>query len=175
MPYHGSDRYNAVARVLHWTIAVLLIGNLIGGLLHDALEDVVRIMPTHKAVGITVLALSIARLGWRIVSRTPPLPRDLPKWEIGAAHAAHTVLYILMIGLPLSGWIFSSAGKYPLSWFGLFDIPKFAVTKEDAIYGIAHEGHEVMAFVAIGLIVLHIGAALRHHFVLQDSVLRRML
>ncbi|WP_066555448.1 cytochrome b [Croceicoccus bisphenolivorans] len=168
-------RYNTVARALHWTIAVLLIGNIVGGLLHEPLEDVVQIMPVHKAIGMTVLALSLARLAWRIVSRTPPLPAHMPKWEVGAAHATHTLLYVLMIGLPLSGWIFSSAGKYPLNWFGLFDIPKFAITKENPLVGIAHEGHEVMAFIAIALIVLHIGAALRHHFVLKDTVLRRML
>lgn len=171
----SDARYNAVARALHWAIAILLIGNLAGGLLHEPLQDVIRIMPVHKAVGITVLALSVLRLLWRLVSRTPPLPADLPKWEVGAAHAAHTVLYVLMIGLPLSGWIFSSTSKYPITWFGLFDVPKFALTKQDPLYAIMHEGHEIMGYVAIALIVLHVGAALRHHFVLKDGVLRRML
>lgn len=168
-------RYNSVARALHWIIAVLAIGTLAAGLLNDAVEDVVRVIPAHKAAGITILALTLARLGWRLARPAPPLPDHMPRTERLAAHAAHTALYALMIALPLSGWIFSSAGKYPLSWFGLFPIPKFAITKADPIYGIAREGHEVMGYVALALIALHIGAALRHHFLLKDAVLRRML
>ncbi len=167
-------RYHAAARALHWTIAVLLIGNLASGFLKDALDGVVRIVPLHKSVGLTVLALSVLRLGWRLMSRTPPLPAQIPVWERAAAHVTHAAFYALMIGLPLSGWIFSSAGTYPLDWFGLFTLPKFAVTKQDAIYGLTREGHEVMGIVAALLIALHVAAALRHHFVLKDGLLRRM-
>lgn len=171
----GFVRYNAVARALHWSIAVLLIANLAAGFLHDALEDVVRIMPTHKAIGMIVLLLSVARLAWRLLSPSPPLPGELPRWEAAAARSAHVVLYGLMIGLPLSGWIFASTSKYDISIFGLFDVPKFALTKQDPLYGIAHEGHELMGWIALALIVLHVAAALRHHFVLKDAILRRML
>ncbi|RVQ66083.1 cytochrome b [Croceicoccus ponticola] len=167
-------RYNGVARALHWTIAVLIIGNLLGGFLHDALEPFVRIMPLHKAVGLTVLALSLVRAVWRLTSKAPPLPADMSRWETGAAHATHFAFYLLIIALPLTGWIVASAGKYPLSWFGLFDVPKLAVTRDDALYAIGHEGHELMGVMAAVLIALHVGAALRHHFVLKDNVLRRM-
>lgn len=170
-----AGRYDAVARALHWTIAVLLIGNIAAGLANDALEGVVNVIPAHKAVGITVLALSLVRLAWRLAHRPPPLPAATPAWERGAAHLVHALFYALMIGLPLSGWIFASAGRYPLTWFGLFDIPKFALTKADPIVGLAREGHEVMGYVAIVLIALHVGAALRHHLVRRDGVLRRML
>lgn len=172
---HDAGRYDAVARALHWTIAVLLIGNIAGGLANDALEGVVNVIPAHKAVGITVLALSMVRLAWRLAHRPPPLPAATPAWERATAHLVHALFYALMIGLPLSGWIFASAGRYPLSWFGLFDIPKFALTRDDPIVGLAREGHEVMGYVAIALIVLHIGAALRHQLLLRDGVLQRML
>lgn len=171
----ADARYNSVARALHWIIAVLAIGTLAAGLLNDAVEDVVRVIPAHKAAGITILALTLARLGWRLARPAPSLPMHMRRGERLAAHAAHGALYALMIALPLSGWIFSSAGKYPLDWFGLFPIPKFAITKADPIYGIAHEGHEVLGYVALALIVLHVAAALRHHFLLKDAVLRRML
>src|SRR3546814_511419 len=80
----------------------------------------------------------------------------------------------LFRSLPLSGWTFSSAGQNSLNWFGLFDIPKFGLTKEDAITGIAHETHELLAYLMLGLVLLHIFAALRHQFILKDNMLRRM-
>ncbi|WP_240704756.1 cytochrome b [Croceicoccus sediminis] len=170
----GVERYNAVARFLHWTIAVIIIGNIIGGFFHDALEDVVNVMPLHKSFGLTVLVLSLVRLGWRMAHRAPPLPAHTPAWERGAAHLTHALFYVLMIGLPMTGWLVSSGSKYPLNWFGLFDVPKFGITPDGAIDGFAHEAHEIMGWVAVALIVLHVGAALRHHFVLKDNVLRRM-
>ena len=83
--------------------------------------------------------------------------------------------YAFMIVMPLTGWMRVSAGERPLNWFGLFDIPKFAVTKGDAVVGVAHEGHEVLGLVWLALLVLHVAAALRHHFALKDTMLRRML
>jgi cytochrome b561 len=96
-------------------------------------------------------------------------------WEKSLARVTHVLFYGLMLILPLSGWIMSSAGDWPLNWFGLVDIPKFHVTKQDPIVGIAGEGHEILGFLMLGLVILHIAAALRHHFVLKDRVLARML
>lgn len=166
-------RYDAVARGLHWAMAVLIIANLLSGFLNDALEGIVRVIPVHKSIGLTVLVLSLVRLGWRFAGHRPP-PTAMPAWVRAAAKATHAAFYLLMIALPLSGWIFTSAGKYPLDWFGLFPVPKFAVTKGDAIYTVMHGGHEAMGVIAALLIALHVGAALRHHFVLRDQVLRRM-
>jgi cytochrome b561 len=80
-----------------------------------------------------------------------------------------------MLILPLTGWIMSSAGDRPLNWFFLFDVPKFGVDKGGALYGVSHEAHELLPWIWVMLIVLHIAAALRHHFVLKDDVLRRMI
>ncbi|PCD02938.1 cytochrome B [Sphingomonas spermidinifaciens] len=170
----GRQRYNSVARTLHWVIAVLIIGNLAGGLLHDALEDVVNVMPIHKATGLLILGLTLVRIGWRLTHRPPPLPGHVAGLERLGAQAAHVGLYALMLLMPMSGWIMSSAGKYPLSFYGLFDVPKFAVTRDDPIAGIAGEGHGLLGWVMLALVVLHVAAALRHHFVLKDQVLRRM-
>jgi len=85
------------------------------------------------------------------------------------------MFYVLMLVLPVTGWIFSSAGKYPLSFYGLFEWPKLALTKDMPIVGAAHETHEILGYTFAALVVLHIGAALYHHFSLKDATLRRML
>lgn len=169
------DRYTSIARTLHWIMAVLIIVNLILGIGHDALPKDWAVMPVHKSIGLTVLALTLARLGWRLGHRPPPLPVAMPGWEKAAAHATHVAFYAFMILVPLTGWIMTSAGTRPLNWFFLFDVPKFAVTKEDVLVGISGEGHELMGFAWAALIIVHIAAALRHHLVLKDNVLRRML
>ena len=168
-------RYTSVARALHWIIAILILANLFFGFAHEALPKDWAVMPVHKSIGLTVLALTIVRIIWRLTHRAPPLPAAMPGWEKGAAHATHFVFYAFMLILPLSGWIMSSAGPRPLNWFFLFDVPKFAVAKGDAIVGLSRETHELLPWLWAALIILHVGAALRHHFMLKDDVLRRML
>ncbi|WP_404479891.1 cytochrome b [Novosphingobium sp. BL-52-GroH] len=171
----GNAKYNAGARALHWTIAALIIANLASGLLHDALEGVVAVMPVHKAIGLTVLVLSLARLGWRMAWKAPAYPGSMGRGEIALAHAVHAVLYAFMIAMPLSGWIMSSAGKYPLTWFGVFQWPKLPVVKDSMLYEIGHGFHGIGGWVLLALVLGHVAAALRHQFLLRDTVLRRML
>jgi cytochrome b561 len=171
----AAERYNRAARALHWIIAVLVIGNIVGGLLHDALEDIINLMPLHKSAGMTVLALTLVRIAWRFTWRAPPHPAGTSRAEAVAARVVHLVFYGLLLAMPLSGWIMASAGKYPLTWFGLFDLPKLAVTRADPAYLVGREAHEVLGWLFAALAVLHIAAALRHHFVLRDEVLKRML
>ncbi|MEC3912495.1 cytochrome b [Sphingobium sp. CR2-8] len=168
-------RYTSIARALHWTIAVLILLNLFFGFAHDALPKDWAVMPVHKSIGLTVLGLTLVRIVWRLTHPAPPLPAAMPAWEKGAAHATHFLFYAFMLVMPLSGWIMSSAGSRPLNWFFLFDVPKFNVGKEDAIVGLSGEAHELLPWLWTALILLHIGAALRHHVVLKDDVLRRML
>ena len=170
-----AERYNRVARLLHWSIAVLVIGNIAGGLLHEPLEGVVRIIPVHKAVGITVLALTLVRIAWRFTWRAPTHPVGMGALEMAAARAVHLAFYGLLLAMPLTGWIIASAGKYPLSWFGLFDLPKLAVTRSDALYRVGSAGHEFLGWLFLALAIVHIAAALRHHLLLKDNVLRRMM
>lgn len=170
----SAYRYNSVARTLHWLIAVLVILNIVGGLFHDEIGGAIPVMPLHKATGITVLFLTLFRIYWRYAHTPPPLPGHMPGWEKLAAHATHYVFYGLLLIMPLSGWIMSSAGSRPLTWFWLFDIPKFGVTKDDAIVSISGGAHEVLGYLFAVLVVIHVAAALRHHFLLKDDVLRRM-
>lgn len=165
--------YTRVARWLHWTIGILIIGNLVGGLAHDIAPQL--IMPLHKSTGLLILALSLVRLGWRFTHPAPPYPAAMPGWEKALATFTHWTFYAMMILIPLSGWIMASAGDRPLDFYGLFPVMKFDVVKESTLWELSHEGHELLAFAMIGLLLLHIGAALRHHIVLKDGVLARML
>ena len=169
------ERYSLVARTLHWVMAILILFNLWLGIAHDSLPRDWQVMPVHKSVGLTVLALAIGRLVWRLTHRATPLPGGMPAWERMVAKTTHYVFYAFMLLLPLSGWIMTSAGGRPLNWFFLFNVPKFAVSKGDPLVGLSGETHEILGYLWIALLVLHVGAALRHHFILKDDVLRRML
>ena len=169
------EKYNLGARWFHWTLAVLVILNLASGLLHEPLEKVVQRMTVHKSFGLTILLVTIGRIVWRLRWKKPELPDHVSPMERMVASTTHVVLYALMLIMPLTGWIFSSAGKYPLSYFGLFLWPKLPISKDGPLAGPAHEGHEILGWVMLALVVLHIAAALRHHFVLKDGILRRMM
>lgn len=168
-------RYNSLARTLHWAIAALILFNLFTGIFGEGFEKIWASMPAHKATGLLILVLSLVRIGWRLSWKTPAYPAGFSPLMRKFAAATHGLLYILMLVLPITGWIFSSAGKWPLSIYGLFDWPKLAVTKDMAVVGLSHEMHEVLGFGFAGLVVLHIGAALYHHVALKDATLRRML
>lgn len=168
-------KYHSGARALHWIIAVAVIVQLVLGLGYEAWRDVFPAMPLHKALGFTILLFSIFRLYWRLTHAIPPPPASVPGWQRMAARGMHWLFYFLLIALPISGWIFTSAGTSPLEWFGLFDIPKLPVVKDSLLADAAHEAHEIMGLLLIPLFVLHVGAAFYHHLVVRDDVLRRML
>ncbi len=168
-----TTTYTRVARWLHWGIGLLIIGNLIGGLAHDIAPAL--IMPLHKSTGLLILTLSLVRLGWRLTHRPPAYPAGMADWERTVGSITHGLFYVLMILIPLTGWIMASAGSRPLDFYGLFAVMKLPVEKGSTLVDISGEGHELLAFAMIGLLVLHIAAALRHHLVLKDGVLRRML
>jgi cytochrome b561 len=170
-----GDRYDWGAIAFHWTIAALVLVNLFLGLFHESLLEGIRVIPTHKAIGVTVLVLSIGRLGWRLTHRPPHFPENMKAREKAFAKGLHWLFYALLIVMPLTGWMFSSNPQRPrpVSWFGLFDLPLLPVTRDIAVA--AHEAHELLGLLMAGLVILHIAAALRHHFVLRDRVLERML
>ena len=169
-----GDRYSRGAIAFHWSIAALVLVNIFLGLFHDLLETWWRVIPLHKSIGVTVLVLSIARLGWRLAHRPPALPETMAPWEKAAAKAVHWILYALLLLLPLTGWTFSSDPERlrPVNWFGLFELPVLPVSAASA--DIAHETHELLGITTAVLVAFHIAAALRHHFLLNDKVLVRM-
>jgi cytochrome b561 len=170
-------RYTKVAIGLHWTIAVLIVLGVATGFLHEDIEKRfgASLMWIHKSVGLTVLLLTITRAGWRLVNHAPPLPQSLSRWQRSSSSAVHLLLYSLMLAVPLTGWVRSSASGYPLRWFELIDIPKFAVSRGSVEAQIASTAHELLGWALIALAALHVAAALYHHLVLRDQVMQRML
>jgi cytochrome b561 len=169
--------WGAVSQTLHWLIVVLVITQAVLALLaHDLPAGMQKLvlLARHKSVGITILGLAIARLAWRAANPVPALPSSLRPYERALARFTHFALYALLFAMPLTGWAMSSARGFPVSWFGLAQLPDLVGTNR-ALYESLHETHEALAKVLGAVALLHIAAALRHHFVLRDDVLRRML
>ena len=163
--------------MLHWLIAALIVVQASLGLIGLELPlgmEKLATLARHKSIGITILALAAIRLLWRWMNPTPALPGNLGPFERFLARFTHAGLYVLLLALPLTGWIMSSARGFPVSWFNLAQLPDL-VSKSRTLYRVMVEVHATLA-TALGLIVaLHIAAALKHHFVLKDDTLRRML
>ena len=161
-------RYSTGAIMFHWSIALLVIANLLIGF------GLFGGMPAHKAIGITILVLSVLRVGWRLAQRAPPLPDGIPRWQAITARISHAVFYVLIIVMPVSGWLMvSNAEKLrPLSWFGLFDIPYLTISRAAGKAG--HDVHELLAIPFAALVLLHVAAALKHPFIERSPVLTRM-
>src|SRR3954468_11496030 len=147
-------RYSRVAILLHWLIAVLILVNLALGLLHEDMAKPVRatMMFYHKSIGLTVLALTLVRLGWRLGHRPPPYDAAMKRWEVGLARATHWTFYLLLIALPLTGWLLVSAclpgspGGRATSFFGLFDVPALPVSHADGPHDAFENLHTLFGY-----------------------------
>ena len=177
MPARNSAlRYGYVAQTLHWTVVGLLIVQVTLGKIADGLPlglEKLALLARHKSFGITILGLAIIRLAWRLFDRPPPLP-PMPRWQHVAAHLNHWALYVLLFAMPLTGWMMSSASNYPVSWFGLVQLPDL-VAPDRSLKEQFEDVHELLANVLITLALLHIAAALKHQFIDRDGLLFRML
>lgn len=174
-------RYDPVAVTLHWVIALLILCLVPFGFFMGDLEGALRgdAYTLHKSLGLCVLALSLFRFMWRLLNPPPALPDGMPAFEQFLAKAAHWVFYFLIIAMPLTGWLMVSASKkYPTMLFWQAEVPFIPMPEGIDGKATAHLFnlyHEWLAIGAIALITLHIAAALKHHFVNRDTVLRRML
>lgn len=180
---HQISSYNSVAKFLHWLIALAIIGMLaLGWVMGDKemfpLNIRMELFQWHKSIGFTILVLSLLRLIWRLLHIAPALPAAMPQWEKFAAKATHWVFYALIIAMPFSGWVMISASAYKSEFFWLFEIPKlpyFAdLPQPNEIKEQAEHVHGFLAYVILVLLLLHVGAALKHHFISKDDVLLRM-
>lgn len=178
-----APRYDRVAVTLHWLMAVCIIGMiLLGFFWEDIGQRDLKIFAInfHKSLGMTLLVLTLIRIYWRLRHRPPALPETIPALERKAARAAHGLLYAFMLAMPLSGWLYVSAlQKYPTVYFGLFTIPHIPMpVAGDALKPVKqffYETHELLSYGLIALLVLHVLAALKHHFFDKNDVLKRML
>jgi cytochrome b561 len=172
-----TARWGHVSQFLHWLIVVLLIVQVTLATIADDLPlgmKKLAMLARHKSVGITILGLAVLRLLWRWMNSSPALPDTLKPYERVLANLTHAALYILLFAMPLSGWMMSSARGFPVSWFGFIQLPDF-VPKNKPLYEALLETHETLAWALYTIVFLHVAAALKHHFMLKDNVLRRML
>jgi cytochrome b561 len=172
----AAATYTKPAIALHWLIAVLIVGAFaLGWIMTDMSISPLklRMFNWHKWVGITVLALVVVRTIWRL-THPAPLFLPMPAWQKVAAHGLHFVLYVLMFLQPLSGWVYSNAAGYPIVYFGVIHLPTL-VAKDKALADVMRERHELIGWLLLACIVLHVLAGLKHQFIDRDGTLRRML
>ncbi|MEP7155964.1 MAG: cytochrome b [Betaproteobacteria bacterium] len=172
-----TERYTRTAMSLHWLIAVMLLISLSVGLYMTGLKlspDKLKLYSWHKWAGVTIFMLVVLRCVWRLFHTPPPLPASMPGWQKFSAEATHYLLYALMFAIPLSGWLMSSAKGFQTVYFGVLPLPDL-LQKNQELGELLESVHKYLNYTLIGVIVLHAAAALQHHFIVKDDVLRRML
>ena len=171
-----SDRWGAMAQLMHWSIVVLIVVMAYLGLTMVEMPNTprkVEVYALHKSIGLAVLALVVLRLLWRLYAGAPdPLPA--PRWQRWLAHGTHFGLYVLLLAMPLSGWIANAYSGFPLRWFGLFRVPQ-PIAADEALYDLTREIHEWLFWLLLVLALAHAFAAIWHHLFLGDATLSRML
>jgi cytochrome b561 len=166
-----------VAQAFHWLIVLLVLAQFVVGFtVHGTPVSLERLklLTLHKSIGVTVFTLVVLRLAWRLHSPAPALPAHMSRRQRFLAHGSHTLLYVLLLSMPIVGWIASSASNLTVRWFFLFNLPNL-VDPDPALAAFAKGLHGVMAWLLLALVILHVAAAFWHELKLKDGVLRRML
>lgn len=169
-------RYTPTAIALHWIIAFAVIAQITLGwgmqeVLRGPISSRANAFNLHKSIGLTILVLMAIRLAWRATHRPPALP-PMPAWQARAAHINHWLLYACLLVQPLSGYIGSAASGYPVRYFGML-LPAWTA-KNVALKELLSVVHLVNSWILLSAVALHVGAALKHHFIDRDGMLRRM-
>jgi cytochrome b561 len=170
--------WGALLRAFHWLVAALILAQGVIGLTMVQMgltPAKVRVFALHKSIGMTILALVLLRIAWRLGERRPAHPPAMPRWQRRAARVVHLALYVLILAIPLSGWWFNSASNAPLVWFGWLNLPSLTGGYDPVWKPRALLVHQTLFWVLVALLVAHVGAALWHHFRERDDVLRRMV
>lgn len=172
-----ANAYGLVAQLMHWLVVIGIVMQFIWAWRIDETDSIRQqfaLVVQHKSIGMTVLGLVVLRMIWRAFNPPPPYPGEMAGWERIAASVTHWLLYAMILLMPISGWAWSSAAGYGAEFFGLIDIPGFVSTDED-LADVLEDVHKTFAIALPAVAGVHIAAALRHHFVLRDGVLKRML
>lgn len=172
-------RYSAALRWLHWAVAGLIVTQFVLAELAERAEQAgaklqtLALLANHKSVGITILVLAVVRLSARLASPVPALPAEMPAWQVTASRVSHLLLYSLILVLPVTGWLMSSATAYPVSWFGLLTLPDL-VAANPVLADRLETVHQWLATLLLVVAAVHVAAALKHAFIDRDGVLSRM-
>jgi cytochrome b561 len=172
----AATGYTRTAIVLHWLVAVLILAAFGLGLYMVELKlspTKLKLYSWHKWLGVTIWLLVVVRLVWRATHRPPVLPA-MPKWQHMASQVTHALLYVLLLAIPLSGWLFSSASGFPVVYFGVLQLPDL-VGKDKELADLLKQVHETLNWTLLTLVIVHVAAAIKHHLFDRDSVLHRML
>ncbi len=169
--------YGWPAQLLHWIVVILVITQFVLANMAESTDSRMQmfiLLARHKSIGLTIFALALIRLLWRLLNEQPALPLGMPSWQQQVARVTHWLLYALIFLMPITGLLGSAASNFPVSWFGLFTIPAL-IGPSEALAESLHDLHGVLAGCLATLATLHLLAALKHHFINKDHVLRRMV
>ena len=178
MPFKNTRaEWGSVSKLLHWLVVVLIlvmawIGLRMGDMPNG--PDKIATYAMHKSIGISILALVLLRLSWRLYAGAPAAVPGTPAWQERLASLTHWALYALLLAIPLSGWVMNSASGFPLQWFGLFNLPAI-VGRDHGLHELAEEVHEWLFWAMVALAVAHAAAAFYHHLFQRDATLARMV
>ncbi len=168
--------WGAVTRLFHWGMLLIYIGSISAGIYMTGMPlgpQKLKVYALHKSIGLTLLGLAVLRLLWRLGEQRPA-QAPMPAWQTRVSAATHALLYVLMLAIPLSGWLYNSAAGFPLQWFRLVNLPALAAA-DPALKALAHQLHVTGVVLLSALVVLHAAAALKHHLVDRDRTLVAML
>ena len=171
------QRYTGVAIALHWLIAVAILGTFLLGQYMTNLQlspAKLKLYSYHKWIGVTIFLLVLFRIAWRLAHRPPLPPASMPAWQHSAASIAHFLLYALTLAIPVSGWLMSSASGFQVVYLGVIPIPDLLAKSKDAAQQLK-QLHEALNWLMVLVVAMHVAAALKHHLMDRDDVLRRML
>lgn len=170
-----TSSYGSVAKFFHWLIFVLLVGMLIYGFLLDDFSKEVKPLTynIHKLIGLTILVLMVLRLGWRLINPKPTLIRDMPEWQRRVERLVHQLMYLFIIAMPIAGWVGSSAAGHP-PHLGEYSLG-LPIEKSETVDNVAFWFHNNIAWVIIGLITVHVLAAIYHQWIKGEKIINEMM
>ncbi len=174
---NSADRWGWVSLGIHWLTLLMILGLATAGFLMQELANSpakVQVYSLHKSMGLTVLALTVLRLLWRRYAGVPQPEPGTPAWQALMAKLAHGALYLILLAMPISGWLYNSASGFPLKWFGLIALPKLS-GYDPELKQAALAAHETLFLALAAIVTVHALAALKHHYLNRDNTLRRML
>jgi cytochrome b561 len=173
-----SASYTRTAIAVHWLIALLIVAGFTIGWIMTRIPgftpDKLRYFSWHKWIGVTAFVLAVVRIVWRLTHKAPPLPSHMTGWERAAAHAVHGLLYLLMIAVPVTGYLYSSAANVPVVYLGLVPLPRI-IAPDPMLKAVFKTAHITLDYCLAALVVVHIAAAFKHQWMDRDGLLSRMM
>ncbi len=173
----APTRYTATAVTLHWLIFMLIVCGFTLALYMKGLPlspQKLKYISWHKWIGVTIFTLALARVAWRLTHAAPALPASMPAWQRSVAGATHILLYALIVAIPITGWLMSSAFGVPTVYLGIVPLPS-PLARDKELGELLKSAHVFLNYTMLALVIMHVGAAVKHYLIDRDDVLARML